>query len=268
MMTSLFDACLALPCMPYICFSIDIYICIYLPRYNNPKGGETALHAACKCTHSDAPKVVSMLLDAGAVTDVLNLPVRDDVIDSMIYGYASALHSLIFFLYLLYYSSTQEFNTPLHFAASKGNLDSVKLLVERPEGNELINKGNAFGNTPLHEAAVGGQEAVINYLIEKGANVNAVNKRGSTPLLFSLYGDQPTRSLVSTFLDHGANISHADEDGVGVLHISAIKGHEDLVKFFLEKGVANTPDLNGHGAAFYARIKGHTGLVKLLGGNE
>ena len=162
----------------------------------------------------------------------------------------------------------QEFNTPLHFAASKGNLESVKLIMERPDASELINKGNAYGNTALHEAAVGGQDAVITYLIEKGANVNVINKRGSTPLLFALYGDQPTRALISTLLSHGANITQVDEDGVGVLHISAIKGHEDLVKFFLEKGVANTPDLNGHGAAFYAKMKGHDALVKLLGGDE
>jgi ankyrin repeat protein len=38
------------------------------------------------------------------------------------------------------------------------------------------------GATPLHGAAVGGQIAVIEYLLSKGANVNALNAYGDSPV--------------------------------------------------------------------------------------
>jgi hypothetical protein len=94
---------------------------------------------------------------------------------------------------------------------------------QRTEGTDYISKPNAFGNTPLHEAAIMGQEHILRFLVAKGAPIDAVNKRGSTPLLFAIYSERPRLSAVSYLVDSGANFRTTDEDGIGVLHISAIK---------------------------------------------
>jgi hypothetical protein len=42
--------------------------------------------------------------------------------------------------------------------------------------------------------------------------------------MFACYGDKPSVSLINVFLENGADLNHKDEDGVGVIHIAAIKG--------------------------------------------
>ena len=49
--------------------------------------------------------------------------------------------------------------------------------------------GNGYGNTALHEACRMGHGAVINILLEHGADVNAKNHKGSTPLHMFCYGN-------------------------------------------------------------------------------
>jgi ankyrin repeat protein len=99
------------------------------------------------------------------------------------------------------------------------------------------------------------------------------NKRGSTPLLFALYGPRPPIALVERLLAGGSQIDHADHDGVGVLHVCASQGHETLLPLFLGRFAAaglDVPELvarrdaNGHDPAFYARMKGHEGVLRLL----
>ena len=53
-------------------------------------------------------------------------------------------------------------------------------------------------NTPLHKAAWKGDEAKVIALIGGGADVNATNKSGSTPLHSALYFDTWTYSLMPT----------------------------------------------------------------------
>ena len=107
--------------------------------------------------------------------------------------------------------------------------------------------------------------------------INLPNKRGSTPLLFSLYGRNPSLALVTLLLERGADPAHVDHDGVGVLHICAMQGHEHLVAFFLakikekkekekEKQLASAlaADSNGHAPLFYAKMKGYANIVDML----
>ena len=45
-----------------------------------------------------------------------------------------------------------------------------------------INAPNPAGDTALHTAAAQGYDTVVTLLVEKGADLNARNKRGLTPL--------------------------------------------------------------------------------------
>jgi hypothetical protein len=46
------------------------------------------------------------------------------------------------------------------------------------------------------------------------------------------------------------------------------QGYEEILRYFLEKGVVPTPDAVGNMPSFYADIKGHKHLKALLEGLE
>ncbi|PJJ07912.1 ankyrin repeat protein [Flavobacterium sp. 1] len=77
-----------------------------------------------------------------------------------------------------------EFNetvTPLGFAISKGDLETVKKFVEYgADINELSN-----GMTPLMIAARYNKVEIIKYLLSKGANVNKKDENGFTALKYA-----------------------------------------------------------------------------------
>ena len=73
-------------------------------------------------------------------------------------------------------------NCPFHFAASEGDLRSVRQYMEERK-NKPEEKDELYKNTPLHYAAQGGHLPVVIYLVkEQKANINSVNMYGDTPL--------------------------------------------------------------------------------------
>jgi ankyrin repeat protein len=67
---------------------------------------------------------------------------------------------------------------PLSWAAERGHVDTVKLLLER--GAEVDSKDND-GRTPLSWAARR-PEAVVKLLLERGAELDSKDNYGRTPL--------------------------------------------------------------------------------------
>ena len=72
--------------------------------------------------------------------------------------------------------------TPLHWAASKGNTDCLKLLLAT--GRLDINATCDLGLTPLHHAVMQNRINCLEELLFVGANVNAT-ATGLTPLDFA-----------------------------------------------------------------------------------
>jgi hypothetical protein len=70
-------------------------------------------------------------------------------------------------------------STPLHYAAYKGNLSIVELLVRRGADP---NSRNMYGSTPLHEASSNGHVGVVRLLLDKGADPSAMDSDGRTAL--------------------------------------------------------------------------------------
>lgn len=70
-------------------------------------------------------------------------------------------------------------NQRLFEASSEGAADVVGELLE--QGAD-VNALNAFGSTPLHLAASGGSAELVAALIAAGANINAKDRKGRTAL--------------------------------------------------------------------------------------
>ena len=110
---------------------------------------------------------------------------------------------------------------PLMKAAREGHIEIVRLLVAN--GADINASSPQGGTTALFFALQKlynpNNTKTANFLITKGANVNARNFRGATPLHMGLDSIEITNSLI----EKGANVNAKDNDGSAPLHTSLIK---------------------------------------------
>src|SRR5215211_1122088 len=72
-------------------------------------------------------------------------------------------------------------------ATREGNTDMVKSLVSSPGAN--VNAKDGSGSTPLLEAARFGHEDICRVLIAAGADLKAKDREGKTALVLAVQGD-------------------------------------------------------------------------------
>ena len=82
--------------------------------------------------------------------------------------------------------------SPLHYACRHGRLTIVKYLISKGANIEAKNQ---IGQTPLHCAARGRTD-VVKYLVSKGANKNAKNGFGKTP--YDIAGNDEIRNILKS----------------------------------------------------------------------
>ena len=107
--------------------------------------------------------------------------------------------------------------TPLMMAAGwSGNLMAVKMLLAKGANVNAVsapvmglpskNGPSEFGLlTPLLMAAPFGPPDLIRTLLDAGADVNAKDVRGMTPLMLALATDRQDRAVIGMLLDHGGD---------------------------------------------------------------
>jgi ankyrin repeat protein len=78
--------------------------------------------------------------------------------------------------------------TPLHYAATSGQLEIISLLLEN---NAYIDAESPNGSTPLMMAAMYGSPTVVKLLLQEGADPQLKNQQGLTALDFAQRGNRP-----------------------------------------------------------------------------
>ena len=116
----------------------------------------------------------------------------------------------------------------LMLAALKGYLGLVEKLVENDAD---VNKP---GWTPLHYAASTGQVAVIEYLLENSAYIDAESPNGSTPLMMAAMYGSP--EAVKVLIQAGADLNIKNQLGLTALDF-AVRGNRQNAKELIETGL-------------------------------
>lgn len=170
--------------------------------------------------------------------------------------------------------------TTIHNRCQKGDLASVQAILKAFP--EKLNTRDNYGHTPLHRAVYSQSERLIQYLIDQGANLEAKDYSGLTPLERSIRYPRSSRLLIKngankTIFVHVAlgeldevedfikkaprNIKIVDGLNRSLTAWAALHGQEPVLLALLKRGAnANSPDrplVWGVGA-------GNTGCVRLL----
>ncbi|NKB68610.1 MAG: hypothetical protein GKR89_16225 [Candidatus Latescibacteria bacterium] len=120
----------------------------------------------------------------------------------------------------------------LHAAAGQGHLNTLELLVE--SGASLEARDEACHRTPLFEAVFQRQQGAVEFLAGCGADCNARDNYGDTPLVHA--ADHGATQVVTTLLSLGADPNSADYLGGTSLHWAAMNGHAEIVELLLQNG--------------------------------
>ena len=94
----------------------------------------------------------------------------------------------------------ESLNRQLFDACSIGNIEVAMALVDR--GADLDAR-NHSGNTPLHIACYGEHRNLVIALVDRGANINAINNAGNTPLHGACSRNNVMMAM--ELIDQGAN---------------------------------------------------------------
>jgi ankyrin repeat protein len=96
-----------------------------------------------------------------------------------------------------------------------------------------------------------------------GADVNAKNSRGQTPLHFAAFYNDT--ELAEMLIDNGADVNAKNSRGQTPLHLAAYCGHTSLAKMLIDKGGdANVKDSVGHTPLSLATYHDHIGTMEIL----
>lgn len=109
-----------------------------------------------------------------------------------------------------------------------------------------VNAKDSNGSTPLMHAATFGRVEAGAVLLKNGANVNIKNKAGMTPLMCAAMSG--TLEMVQLLLDHGAAVDATDKNGHNAANFAALWGFNDIANLLNTSGKspAKSEDLNQH----------------------
>jgi ankyrin repeat protein len=161
-------------------------------------------------------------------------------------------------------------SSPLIEAASAPDPESVDLLLKRGADTKAGGQtalsmsaqlrcsrcldllaaritGKAAYTFALGEAVTAADLASVKLLVEHGADVNAFDPMGRTPLMYAAESDRAQLDVVKLLVENGANVNAKDKHeksgdaGMSVLDIAKQQGQTPIVEYLEKAGAMGTP---------------------------
>ena len=154
------------------------------------------------------------------------------------------------------------------YAAIK-NEDVGKVEITLALDPDAVNSVVEKKYTPLHFAAEHGSSngaEILKLLVGKGANVEAKNHIGQTPLFIAVACDNPVGARI--LIADGAKVDSRQNDGRTPLHWAAVNGYCDVARVLIaNKANKKTRDSDGDTPLDLAleersKAKGNPNLIK------
>jgi len=150
----------------------------------------------------------------------------------------------------------------LHWAAYRNDLAAVRRLLD--EGADP-NAANRFGVTPLHEAATVGNAEMLEAMLSAGGDANAVFGEGETVLMTAARAG--SAASVKALLAHGGNPDATESwHGQTALMWAAIENHADIVQLLIDGGADVDRTSTKHDWVKISYSEGNVPKTRDLGG--
>ncbi|KXZ44518.1 hypothetical protein GPECTOR_66g246 [Gonium pectorale] len=145
-------------------------------------------------------------------------------------------------------------------AAQNGHVEAIAALLQAGANKDAADKK---GWTPLHIAALKGHVEAIAALLQAGANKDAAKEKGWTPLHIAAQNGHV--EAIAALLQADANKDAATKDGATPLHVAAQNGHVEAIAALLQAG-ANKDAATKDGATplYMAAQNGHNKAIAAL----
>ncbi|MDC7994199.1 ankyrin repeat domain-containing protein [Altibacter sp. HG106] len=187
------------------------------------------------------------------------------------------------------HSTDADGNGIFNYAARKGSIDFLKLLVEKGVSYKTTNKvgGNAFlfaaqgtrghensmeiyrylqglgidpnivtedGYTPLHRLAYASEnEEVIKFFLTKGADVMQADEDGNTPFLNA--ASRNSLNVITLLAKHATSLEKTNKKGQNALMLATQNNQPEVVSYLLQqpggKKTVQAVDADGNNLAYY-----------------
>ena len=224
---------------------------------HKPRDTYTALYRAL--TRGDC-QMVEALIDAGA--DVETKPVCGfpPLLSASYDGNLSIVKMLVEAGASV--RATDEYiDTCLTLAAEKGHTKTVRYLAGLKDVD--VNHAADENKTALHSAATEGRSAMVQALINAGADIEAKDDLGFSPLLHASWSGK--FSAVKKLVEAGASVCATGEVSDTCLTLAAEEGHTETVRYLVGLPEVDIEARNYHARPlFLASENGNTAIVKML----
>ena len=144
-------------------------------------------------------------------------------------------------------------------AVIESNEASVKLLLA--EGAE-VDARDEIGKTPLIIAADKGYFPIVQLLIQNGADINAQHNLHWTALMFAAGNGHS--AIVKLLVEKGANMNFVSKSDYTALILASAAGYAEIVDLLLENGADTSPKKNDLTAQQWAEKLDQNNVLKVF----
>jgi ankyrin repeat protein len=153
--------------------------------------------------------------------------------------------------------------TALHWICKTGNTDLVRELVAvHADPNIRDNSSDTALLLAVKERHVA---AALELIVSGGADIHCADATNGRQALHYA-AEFGLTELIRALIDGGSDVSSTDNDGRTALVLSAMNGHEEIVRLFIDSGRCNVNVVDGtqRTSLFYAAQNGLVDTVKRL----
>ncbi|XP_048244340.1 uncharacterized protein LOC124130838 isoform X8 [Haliotis rufescens] len=194
-------------------------------------------------------------------------------------------------------TSDRNMQTIFHLVCKSGMEKTLKVLLTRKPGNNVINSVDVNGRTPvmvaahkgsdgcfkllqttsnlnvkdkhgsgiIHLACRGGNTAIVQHVLSP-SNINSRGEYGWTAVMQAAVNGH--QSVFDLLVSNQADLTLVDTDGDSLLHLACRGGNTAIVQHVLSPSNINSTGRYGWTAAMNAAVSGHQSVFDLLVSNQ